>query len=203
MLVNRTKWSVNLGLAILLTCATAWAQGTDPAGGAAGTGTTKGDDAEMGFAKSSQLTLSEQERQVGNYNSKMKQVQTKVGSKAEGAKADSDIIKLNCVNDKKTKIDANVKVGDDVGKAFKTPAVRNSVPKRNFQFSKITIAHQNTIVLGSEADACIGEDVAYVGKTKVSTEEDSSITKQDTTKTKSDYDAASSPERGPAATAVR
>ncbi len=195
MLVNRTKWSVNFGLAVLFVGATVVAQPADTSGAK--------EEAELGFAKSSQLTLPEQERQIGNYNRKMKKVQGTVAGKSQVAKKDKDIIKLNCVNDKKTKIDANVKVGADVGKAFKTPQVRNNVSQRNFQFSKITIAHQNTVVLGSEADACIGEDVAYVGATTVDTEKDSSITKQDTTKTKSDYDDSQVPERGPAATAIR
>ena len=195
MLVNRTKWSVKLGLAFTLLASSVFAQTSDTPAGK--------DDAKMSFAKTSQLTLQEQERQVGNYNRKMKSVQVSVAGKAEEAKKDSDIIKLNCVADKKTKIDANVQVGQDVDKAFKTPTVRNDVGQRNFQFSKITIAHQNTVVLGSEANACIGEDLAYVGKTQSTTEEDESITKKDTTKTKSDYDDSGAPSRGTSATPVR
>ena len=196
MLVNRTKWSVKLGLAFTLLASSVFAQtSTAPA--------AEGDDASLSFAKSSQLTLGEQVTQVGNYNRKMKSVQTSVGAKANEAKKDSDIIKLNCVVDKKTKIDANVQVGNDVEKAFKTPQVRNDVGQRNFQFAKITIAHQNTVVLGSEANACIGEDLAYVGKTQSTTEEDESITKKDTTKTKSDYDDTGAPSRGTSATPVR
>lgn len=196
MLVNRTKWSVKFGLVITFLASTVFAQTSD-------TPAVTDDNASLSFAKTSQLTLSEQERQVGNYNRKMKSVQASVAIKANEAKKDSDIIKLNCVVDKKTKIDANVQVGDDVDKAFKTPTVRNDTGQRNFQFSKITIAHQNTVVLGSEANACIGEDLAYVGKTQSTTEEDESITKSDTTKTKSDYDDTGAPTRGTSSTPVR
>ena len=197
MLVKRTKWSVKLGLAVIFLASTAVAAPTG------GTGAGSASQAQMNFARSSQLSLTEQLKQVQNYNNKMKSIQASVATKAAQAKKDGDLVKLDCINSKKASIDANVQVGAAVAKAFSSGGVRADDSQRNFQFSKITIAHQNTVVLGGEADACIGEDLAYVGKTQTTTTQDDSITKQDTTKTKSDYDDSGAPSRGTSVTPVR
>jgi len=198
MLVKRTKWSVKLGLAITFLATSVFA-----APGQGGTGAGSGAKAQMNFAKSSQLSLTEQLNQVANYNTKMVSIQASVAKKAAQAKKDGDLVKLDCINSKKASIDANVQVGAAVAKAFASGGVRADESQRNFQFSKITIAHLNTVVLGGEADACIGEDLAYVGKTKTTTTQDESITKKDTTKTKSDHDDSGAPTRGTSVTPVR
>lgn len=167
------RWSMQIGLVLTLLATAVSAQ---PTSGSAGS-----DETELSFRKGSQLTYEEQSSQTRAYTGKMRQVETKTKILAEKAKKEKDIIKLNCVHDKLTNIQANISVAEGVQKAFQDPSIRTDDSKRNFEFSKITIAYQQVIVLEQEAEACIGEDLAYVGETRVDTSVDPSITDTDAT----------------------
>ena len=43
------------------------------------------------------------------------------------------------------------------------------------EFAKLTIAYQKVVVLAQEAEACIGEEIAYVGATRVDVQVDPDI----------------------------
>jgi hypothetical protein len=176
------KWTANIALALLFVGATVVAQPA-PTGGLA-----DGDrvDAKIPFGKGSQLTAQEQLAQADAYVAKMKQTLEAVKKLAGKARAEKDIIKLNCVNDKLTQIDTHHKLGLKSRDEMKTAASRRDDGTRNHEFSKLTIEYQKVIVLEQEAEACIGEDIAYVGATQVETEVDPSITKDDPTTVESD-----------------
>lgn len=176
MRTPRIKWTTYLGLIVLvLAVATASAQ-------------TKTDkktdgkaDATVTFRKGSQLSLQVQLKQAGHYHTKMITIHGNVKKTAERAKLDKDIIKLNCVNDKLILVVGNIKVAEFSIKQLKEAARRRDDDARNHAFAKLTIAYQKTIVLEQESDACIGEDIAYVGATRVETEVDPDITEEDPT----------------------
>jgi hypothetical protein len=171
------KWTANVALALLFGAATVFAQPA-PAGDKTDSG---GVDAKIPFGKGSQLTTQEQLTQADAYVAKMKQTLGSVKKLAEKARAEKDIIKLNCVNDKLTQIDTHHKLGLKSRDEMKTAASRRDDGTRNHEFSKLTIEYQKVIVLEQEAEACIGEDIAYVGATQVETEIDPGITKDDPT----------------------
>ncbi len=176
MRTPRIKWTTYLGLVVLvLAVATASAQTkTDKKDGAKA-------DTKMTFRKGSQLSLKVQLKQAGHYHTKMITIHGNVKKTAERAKLDKDIIKLNCVNDKLILVVGNIKVAEFSIKQLKEAARRRDDDARNHAFAKLTIAYQKTIVLEQESDACIGEDIAYVGATRVETEVDPDITEEDPT----------------------
>ena len=138
-------------------------------------------DAEVSFRKGSQLTPQEQLAQAEIYISRMKKVQGEVEKLAKKAREDKDIIKLNCVNDKLIQIKGNMNLAEQTRDALKTAAATNDDGSRNHEFAKLTITYQKVTVLGQEAEACIGEDIAFVGQTQVDVEVDPDITKEDPT----------------------
>ena len=164
-----SRW---VGLALVLVGTTVFAQPADDPEAA---------PTEVKFRKGSQLTAEEQLTQAEVYLTKMKSVQTEVGKLAEKARADKDIIKLICVNDKLIQIKGNLNLGEKTRDALKVAAARNDDGERNHEFAKLTIVYQKVVVLGQEAEACVGEDIAFVGATKVDVEVDKDIPEEDPT----------------------
>jgi hypothetical protein len=105
----------------------------------------------------------------------MRTVLQQVEKLAQRARADKDIIKLNCVNDKLVQIKGSLRVAEQVDAAHKLAVSRNDDGARDHEFAKITIAYQKVVVLAQEAEACIGEEIAYVGATRVDVQVDPDI----------------------------
>jgi len=164
-----TKWTV---LAVLLVATSVLAQPA-PSGEAP--------DAELGFRKGSQLSAQEQLVQGEAYLAKMRSTLERVNKIAEQARKEKDIIKLNCVNDKLIQIKGNLNLGEQTRDGLKTAASRSDDGARNHEFAKLTITYQKVVVLGQEAEACIGEEISYVGSTRVDTDIDRDIPQEDPT----------------------
>jgi hypothetical protein len=162
------KWTKWLGsLLVLCFTVTAFAQADDS------------HDAEVKFQKGSTLSPEEQVDQSEKYISKMKAIHEDVNRLAEKARADRDIIKLNCVNDKLIQIKGHLNLADKSVEALKFAIARNDENARNHHFAKLTITHQNVVVLRQESEACIGEDISFVGATKVDIDVDEDIAMED------------------------
>ena len=179
MRTPRMKWTTYLGLLVLVVAVTSASAQTKK--DKKGPGEDGKADATMTFSKGSQLSLQVQLKQADHYHTKMITIHANVKKTAERAKLDKDIIKLNCVNDKLILVVGNIKVAEFSIKQLKEAARRRDDEARNHAFAKLTIAYQKTIVLEQESDACIGEDIAYVGATRVETEVDPDITEEDPT----------------------
>jgi len=132
-------------------------------------------DAELSFQKSSLLTSPEQTAQVSKYLARMRDIVQQVERLAQRARTDKDIIKLNCVNDKLVQIKGSLRVAEQVDAAHKLAVARNDDGSRDHEFAKITIAYQKAVVLAQEAEACIGEEIAYIGATRVDVQVDPDI----------------------------
>jgi hypothetical protein len=172
MRVIRPKWIGKLGLGLLLAATSVLAQ---PA--------PEGGDAEVGFRKGSQLSVQEQLIQSDAYISKMKQTLDHMNKLAEQARKDKDIIKLNCVNDKLIQAKGNLNLAEQSRDGLRSGASRADDGARNHEFAKLTITYQKVTVLGQEAEQCIGEEVSYVGATKIDIDVDKDIPDEDPTVT--------------------
>lgn len=169
------KWTGKLGLAVLFVTTTVLAQpAPTPATG-------DKPDAEVRFRKGSQLTAEEQLSQAQGYIAKMKSIQSNVSKLAGKARKDKDIIKLNCVNDKLIQIKGHLNLAERSRDNLKVAAQRNDDGARNHEFAKLTITYQKVTVLGQEAEACIGEDISFVGATRVDVEVDPNVPQEDPT----------------------
>jgi hypothetical protein len=88
--------------------------------------------------------------------------------RAEQARNEKDVVKLNCVNEKLTQIKALIKVAEQAD-----VALRQSVAAKSFSgeaaFSKIAIARTKVDGLRSASEQCIGQ-LAYVVDEKTTVE---------------------------------
>ena len=59
--------------------------------------------------------------------------------------------------------------------------MRNDSAERNHEYSRIRILYQKVLVLGAEADNCVGEDSGYVGPSQIEVDVDPTIPQGDPT----------------------
>jgi hypothetical protein len=90
----------------------------------------------------------------------------------ETAVRQKDIIKLNCVKDKLVQGKVNMNIAEQAMTALQENIARADEGGRTHEFTRLTIVNQKVLVLGAEAENCIGEDLSFVGATRVDVEID-------------------------------
>jgi hypothetical protein len=89
-----------------------------------------------------------------------------VTSKAEDARNEKDVVKLNCVNEKLVQMRGMLKVAEQSEAALKE-AVPTNEQLASAEFAKIGIARSKLEGLGNEVQSCIGQ-LAYLVDEKTS-----------------------------------
>jgi len=140
-----------------------------------------GEDVGIDFRKSITLSPQETQAQAKDYYKKMQETQRRVTQLQAKAKKDKDMVKLNCVNDKLTQLQGHMTVTDQSMSSLTLDVAKGDDTARQHEFTRISILYQKVVVLGTEAEQCIGEDVSYVGATRVDVEIDPSIPPTDPT----------------------
>lgn len=113
------------------------------------------------------LSNSEMINQVTEYKKRMEDVAKRIQVLIEEARKQKDIIRINCLTDKVVQVKANQNIADRSGQALQDAAARNDRDAAFHEYTRITIVNQNVQVLSGEAEACVGEDLSYVGATRV------------------------------------
>jgi hypothetical protein len=152
----------------------AFAQGGGP--GPAPTG-------EADIAVKQRPTLSSQEmlKQSKDYFKGMNDILKRITTLQEQSKRQKDIIKLNCVTDKLVQGKINVTIAEQSLAALQENISRADEGGRAHEFTRLTIVNQKVLVLGTEAENCIGEDLSFVGATRIDVEIDPNIPQIDIT----------------------
>jgi hypothetical protein len=127
------------------------------------------------------LSVREMNNQAHEYQQGMSQVLTRMHGLEETARHQKDIIKLNCVMDKQVQAKVNVSIAEQALTALQENIARADEGGRTHEFTRITIINQKVMVLGAEAENCIGEDLSFVGATRVDLDIDPSIPRDDPT----------------------
>ena len=136
-----------------------------------------------GQVPTSSANLSPQETltQAKDYVAKMQDGMRRIVQLQEMAKKQKDIIKLNCANDKLLQVKGHMAVTDQAMSNLNESIAKGDDDARKHEFTRVTILYQKVLVLGTEAENCIGEDLSYVGATTVTVEIDPSIPVTDVT----------------------
>lgn len=171
---------LNFGLFILLLSAVVFAQPTERTGdqGLADDGLIEEDGA---LAGKRQLSAAEQVAEANNYIGRMKNTLVVIKKLGDRARNEKDIIKLNCVNDKLLQVKGNLNLAEQFLNALNLAAAKMDNSARQHEFSKIAITHQKVVILEQEAEACVGEEISYVGSTRVDVEMENDIPEEDPT----------------------
>jgi hypothetical protein len=128
-------------------------------------------------------TLSSQEMlgQGKEYFKAMNETLGHIQTLQQTARRQKDIIKLNCVTDKMVQARVNLNIAEQSMTTLQESIARADEGGRTHEFTRLTIVNQKVLVLGAEAENCIGEDLSFVGATRVDVEVDPSIPQTDPT----------------------
>jgi len=138
-------------------------------------------DVDLSVAQKPNLTPEEMVAQARQYQQGMGLVLQRIQTLQETARRQKDIIKLNCVADKLVQTKANVGIADQALNALQDNVARADEGGRTHEFTRLTIINQKVQVLGAEAENCIGEDLSFVGATRIDVDVDPNIPRDDPT----------------------
>jgi hypothetical protein len=127
------------------------------------------------------LTPEEMVTQAKDYGRNMTEVLKRTQTLQDQAKREKDIIRLNCVTDKVVQVRVNISIAEQSVAALQEAVTRADEGERTHEFTRLTIVNQKVQVLGAEAENCIGEDLSFVGATRIDVEVDPSIPQYDPT----------------------
>jgi hypothetical protein len=136
--------------------------------------------------------------QSKDYFKSMGDVVKRIQVLQDQAKREKDIIRLNCVTDKLVQARVNVNIGEQSMAGLQDSVTRADAGESTHEFTRLTIVNQKVTVLGAEAENCIGEDLSFVGATRVDVEVDPNIPQYDPTQPGSPFiDITRPPEASP------
>jgi hypothetical protein len=137
--------------------------------------------ADIAVKQRSNLTPQEMVKQGNEYFKSMNDAVKRITDLKNQAQRQKDIIRLNCVNDKLVQAKVNITIGEQAMAALQESISRADEGGRTHEFTRLTIVNQKVQVLGAEAENCIGEDLSFVGATRVDVEIDPNLPTVDVT----------------------
>jgi hypothetical protein len=124
-------------------------------------------DVDLRVQQRPNLSVGEMVAQTTEYKKRMEEVAKRIQVLIEEARKQKDIIRINCLTDKLVQVKANQNIADRSSQTMQDAGARNDRDAAFHEYTRITIVNQNVQVLGGEAEACVGEDLSYVGATRV------------------------------------
>ena len=90
----------------------------------------------------------------------------------DDARRDADVIRVTCLNDKLTQINANLRTAQS---RFASLQRTVDAEQRKHELTVLSVLGQKLQVLDQEANQCVGQDLYETGPTKITTEIDTSL----------------------------
>jgi hypothetical protein len=171
--VKTSKWLLSTAFAVSALCA----QGGGA--GAASGGAEKVQD--LSVKQRPTLTSPEMLKAAKEYFASMDGTVKRIQQLQEQSKRQKDIIRLNCVNDKLMQSKVDITIAQQSMGALQESIARADEGGRAHEFTRLTIVNQKVLVLGTEAENCIGEDLSFVGATRIDVEVDPNLPRIDET----------------------
>ena len=97
----------------------------------------------------------------------------------ETARAQRDVVKTLCLNDKLNQIDVAARSAADRRQALDQAVQKRDTELANHEFTILQVIRQRVEQLNAEANQCIGEEAGFIGESKVTTTIDPGIPGQE------------------------
>ena len=127
--------------------------------------TVPGGSADM--KREVQLTPEEQLKAGDAILGRMENAATGVRKQLEQARAQRDVVKSLCLNDKLTQIDVAARSGKDRRESLRQAVSRQDAELSNHEYTIMMVLRDRVDQLTAEANQCIGEEAGFVGETRV------------------------------------
>ncbi len=105
----------------------------------------------------------------------------RIASMLDEARQERDIIRVTCLNDKLTQINANLRTAETRVSALEDAVAAQDSSRRGHEFTVLTVLNQKFQVLERESNECVGEDLFDTGATSVETLRDEGTPDEDPT----------------------
>ena len=129
-----------------------------------------------------QVSLSPQEQlaQADGFIARMSATGSTVRHKLEQARAQRDIVKVLCLNDKLNQVDVAIRSAKERRTALELAANRKDVDLASHEYAIVVILRQRVDQLGAEASMCLGV-TEFLTETKVTVTVDANLPSEDST----------------------
>ena len=153
--------------------------------GAQGRGNSDGEPgderSEVAVRRRANLNPAEQLAEAERVGQEAQQLSRRVSAMLDEARQDRDIIRVTCLNDKLTQINANIRTLENRIDNLQASVDSADRDRGGHEFTVISVLDQKLNLLEREASQCIGEDIFETGATTVTTEIDEGTPTDDPT----------------------
>jgi hypothetical protein len=124
-------------------------------------------DAQAGLTRQVNLTPAEELTQSESFLTRMDASRTGVRRQLETARAQRDVVKTLCLNDKLNQLDVAIRSARERKQSLEAAAQRSDADLANHEFTILSVLRQRTDQLTAEANQCIGQEAGFVGESAV------------------------------------
>jgi hypothetical protein len=143
------------------------------------TGAPQVPDTTAGVTRQVNLTPAEELAQTDAALARMDGSRQVVRRQLETARAQRDVVKTLCLNDKLNQIDVAIRSARERRQSLEAAAARNDADLANHEFTILTVLRQRTDQLTAEANQCIGQEAGFVGESAVTSTIDPNLPQED------------------------
>jgi hypothetical protein len=136
-------------------------------------------DANAGVARQVNLSPADQLAQADGFLARMDGSRTTVRRQLETARAQRDVVKTLCLNDKLNQIDVAIRSARERRQSLEAAATRKDADLSTHEFTILSVLRQRTDQLTAEANQCIGQEAGFVGDSAVTSTIDPNIPRED------------------------
>lgn len=136
-------------------------------------------DVSAGLARQVTLSPAEQLAQSEAFLTRMDSARMAVRKQLETARAERDVVKTLCLNDKLNQIDVALRSARERKQGLELAVNRNDVDLANHEFTILTVLRQRSEQLTAEANQCIGKEAGFIGDSAVTATIDPNLPDED------------------------
>jgi hypothetical protein len=124
-------------------------------------------DASAGIARQVNLSPQEELAQSEQLLTRMDSSRSGVRRQLETARAQRDVVKTLCLNDKLNQLDVAIRSARERRQSLEAATSRSDADLANHEFTILSVLRQRSDQLTAEANQCIGQEAGFVGESAV------------------------------------
>ncbi len=134
-----------------------------------------GRDTSLGLQRPVGLSPDDMRRQGDQTVARIESASGMTRKMLEQARAERDVVKTLCLNDKLTQLDVTLRSAKERRSALESAANRRDTELSAHEFTILGVYRQRSERISVEANQCIGNEAGFLGDTRVSTSIDQTI----------------------------
>jgi len=128
-------------------------------------------DVETPAGKEAQLSPAEMSSRARELTSAADADLRRIEQLKADARKKKDVIKINCINDKLLQAKQLLNIIDEGTAGLSAAISTGDEGERYHRFSVVTISAEKVHVVREEAEACVGEEISYLGPSEIDVDE--------------------------------